>query len=137
MFSAILIPIDLAHVDQMDKALALAATVAKQEGATVHLLGATSSQPTSVAHNVQEYEQKLASFAKSKSDQYGVTMQPHATALHDLPVELNKRILSTARELDCDLIVMQSHIPGPIDHVFASHGGTVAAQAKCSVFVVR
>ena len=40
-------------------------------------------------------------------------------------------------EVGADLVVMATHIPGAAEHLFASHGGSVAAHAKISVFLVR
>ena len=36
-----------------------------------------------------------------------------------------------------DLVIMASHVPGMLEHIFSSHGGYIAQHAKVSVFVVR
>jgi nucleotide-binding universal stress UspA family protein len=40
-------------------------------------------------------------------------------------------------KIGADLVVMASHKPGFLEHIFSSHGGYIAQHATCSVFVVR
>ena len=51
--------------------------------------------------------------------------------------ELDDALAKAASELNCDLVVMGSHVPGFTEHVFASRAGYLASHSNLSVFVVR
>ena len=40
-------------------------------------------------------------------------------------------------ETGCDLVVMASHVPNVMDHIWPSNGGKLAEHVKCSILVVR
>lgn len=56
---------------------------------------------------------------------------------NDVAVDLGNVLIKAAEDMGVDLIVMASHIPGLLEHIFASNAGYVASHAKCSVYVVR
>lgn len=137
MFKTILVPVDLAHKDKLTKALDVAADQAENDQSEVILVGVTGSAPTSSAHNPAEYAEKLAAFAKEFHDTRGVKARPLPVVDHDVAADLNNRLVSIAKAEGADLIVMASHTPGMLDHIFTSHAGHVASHADISVFVVR
>ena len=137
MFSKIMIPVDLRHTDRMDKAIAVAAEIAKQHGSEAHLVGVTQSQPSEIAHNPAEFGEKLANFAADVSEKKGVTFAPHTEISHDIRLDLDDVLARAAKSIGADLIVMASHVPGFADHIFASNAGYLASHASMSVFVVR
>ncbi len=137
MYSTIMVPVDLGHLDRLDKALTSAADLAKHYGAAVTLVGVTAAAPGAVAHNPAEYAGKLRGFADAFAAKHGVAVAAAAYTSHDPTRDLDKTLLAAAQEQGADLIVMASHVPGLPEHVFASHGGGVAAHAPVSVFVVR
>lgn len=47
------------------------------------------------------------------------------------------QILAVAKEVDADLIVMSSHVPGLSDYILGSVAGKVLRYANCSVLIVR
>lgn len=137
MYSTIMVPVDLAHADKLDKALTTAAHIAKQEDAVVLAAGVTTSVPSAVAHNMSEFKDKLASFAAAASGKYGVEMKPVALTGHDPVRDLDEVLMKAIDANDVDLVVMASHLPGVGDHVFASNAGYLASHAPISVCVVR
>lgn len=137
MFERIMVPVDLAHHDSLAKALDCAATMAKQSRAEVIYVGVTAEQPSEIAHNPAEYEAKLKAFAEDQGARHGITSRAHAVASHDPATDLNATLLQAVEDTRADLVVMASHEPGMMDHFWPSHGGKLAEQAKCSVFVVR
>lgn len=137
MFSKIMVPVDLAHADQLEKAISVAADLAKQYGAQATLVGVTQSGPTEVARTPQEYSEKLASFASEVSEKSGVTFSTHSETSHDPTIDLDDTIMRASEAIGADLIVMASHIPGFAEYIFASNAGYVASHSKLSVFVVR
>lgn len=55
MFKKIMAPVDLAHMDRLEKALKCTADLAKHYDAEVIFVGVTSSTPSSMAHTPAEY----------------------------------------------------------------------------------
>ena len=137
MYSNIMIPVDLRHFDQMDKALSVAVDIAKLYGAKVHIVGVTASSPTEVARTPEDFAEKLAAFAAERSKSLGFTFIPHSEISHDLAVDLDDVLARTAEAISIDLIVMASHVPGFAEHLFASNAGYLASHASMSVLVVR
>ncbi|MBM9594777.1 universal stress protein [Roseitranquillus sediminis] len=138
MYKRIMVPVDLAHADKLDKALDVAARLAADMGgASLVYVGVTAETPSSVAHSPREYAEKLAAFARDQASAHGITTDSHAITAHDAAVELDRLLIGAAKEMGADLIVMASHMPGLAEHIFQSHAGDVASHAPCSVFVVR
>ncbi len=137
VYKKIMVPVDLGHQDRLEKALTTAATLSAQYGAPVTFVGVTTAAPGSVAHNPAEYSGKLQTFAESQAQAHGLTADSRSYVSHDPSTDLNRTLLQAAADTGCDLIVMASHVPGFGDHIRASHGGNIAANAPVSVFVVR
>jgi len=137
MFKSIMVPVDLEHAEQLERALALAADLGRHENATLTYVGVTTHLPSAVAHSTQEYAKKLQDFAKAQSAEHGLPTASQAYASHDPTIDLTDTLLKAIDEIGADLVVMASHVPGVAEHVFASHGGGLASHAKVSVFLVR
>jgi nucleotide-binding universal stress UspA family protein len=137
MFKKLMLPIDLAHVARLEKALQAGVDLARLYGCPVALVGVTAETATSIAHNPAEYAAKLEQFGADLAEKQGIVVETRAYAAHDPSIDLDKTILGAARDTGCDLIVMASHVPGIPEHFFASHGGAIASHAHVSVFVVR
>lgn len=137
MFKKILVPVDLDHVDRLQKALTVAATEARQHGAIVVYMGVTGETPGAVAHNPKEYEAKLAAFVSEQTTMHGIAAEAMAVVSTDPATQINKLILKAASECGADLLVMASHPPRILDWILPSHGGYVAEHAEISVFVIR
>jgi len=63
LYKKIAVPVDLAHTDKLDKAINVAADMAKLYGADVTYISVTAATPGPGGHNPQEYERKLQQFA--------------------------------------------------------------------------
>lgn len=137
MFHKIMVPVDLAHLGALDRALEIAGTLAKSSEATVCYVGVTAETPTALAHNPAEYGEKLAGFAADQAARHGIDTESLAKASHDPAIDMNGTLLRAIDETGADLVVMQSHVPTLADHLWPSHGGLVASRAKVSVLVVR
>ena len=130
-------PVDLAHVERLGKALATATDLARHYGIPLCFVGVTANVPTAVAHNPTEFGEKLEAFGAAQAKQRGVAVDTVAYSSHDPAADLDQRLIAAAQEIGADLIVMASHVPGLPEHFFASNAGAVASHAKISVFVVR
>jgi nucleotide-binding universal stress UspA family protein len=137
MFKHIMVPVDLTHAERMSRALEAAGSLGKAHGAKVTYVGITAETPTAIAHSPTEYAAKLDTFAQGEGKAHGITARSKAYASHDPSIDLNDTLLKAADELEADCIVMASHIPNLADHLWPSHGGTVARRAHASVFVIR
>ncbi len=137
MYKTIMIPVDLEHADQLEKALATGADLAKHYHAALHAVGVTSAAPGVVAHNPSEYADKLEAFAAKQTARHGVDFKAKAMVSHDPAVDLDETLKRAATEIGADLVVMASHVPGFFDYVFASRAGYLASHSDLSVFVVR
>ncbi|MEP1206420.1 MAG: universal stress protein [Rhizobiaceae bacterium] len=137
MFKQMMVPVDLEHADQLEKSLAVAANAAKQYDMPVCYVGVANSQPSPVAHNPEEFDQKLAAFAQSQSDKHGHSATSRTFVGHDLVADVDDVLLKAVKEIDADLVVMASHIPTLVNYVWPSNGGKIASHAEASVFVVR
>ncbi len=137
MYKTIMVPVDLAHADRLDKAVGTAAGLGKLHGANVHLVGVTSSAPGAVAHTPAEYADKLKAYVAEQSGKYDYPLQDHVVHCNDPAVELDDALKKAGEEMGVDLVVMASHVPGFMDHLFHSNAGHLATHTDISVFIVR
>lgn len=137
MYEKVMVPVDLAHVERLEKAIGVSTDIAKHYRIPVCFVGVTAETPTEVAHTPQEYAAKLKEFGAMQAKTHGLDVDTAAYPSHDPAVDLEKTLIGAAKEHGADLIVMASHVPGFPEHIFASHAGAVASHAEVSVFVVR
>lgn len=137
MFSKIMVPVDLAHADRLAKAITIASAVARADNAELVYVGVTPPTPSGVAHNPREFAAKLDAFAATEKAVRNLRITDHVVISHDPSIDLGERLVEAARDMNADLVVMASHLPGLADHIFHSNAGYVAAHAPCSVYVIR
>jgi nucleotide-binding universal stress UspA family protein len=137
MYTKIMVPVDLAHVERLGKALDTAADLAKRYGVPACYVGVTASTPSQVAHTPQEHDEKLARFGAEQAAKHGIEAETASYTSHDPAVDLGEKLLEAVKDTRSDLIVMASHVPGLPEHLFASNAGAVASHAHVSVFVIR
>lgn len=137
MFTRIMAPVDLAHIERLGRALDCAADLAKHYDIPIFYVGVTSAAPSQVAHNPEEFSAKLNAFAQSEAKRNGVQTSAHISIAHDPTTEIDDALLRAIKETGADLVVMASHVPNVMDHIWPSNGGKLAEYAKCSVMVVR
>ncbi|MEM7211740.1 MAG: universal stress protein [Pseudomonadota bacterium] len=137
MFDRIMLPVDLANAETLTKSIEVATEMAKAHDASITVVGVTGTGPGPVAKTPESYAEKLNAFASDLATKSGTEVESQAIADVDPAADLSVALLGAARDMDADLIVMASHVPGMLEHVFASHAGYVASHAKCSVTVVR
>jgi nucleotide-binding universal stress UspA family protein len=137
MYTKIMVPVDLAHAERLDKAITTAVDLAKHYGIAICFVAVTAETPTEVAHTPREFADKLKAFGARQAQAHGLEIDTAAFPSHDPAVDLDRTLIMAAHQCGADLIVMASHVPGLVDHIFASHAGAVASYADVSVFVVR
>ncbi len=137
MFTKILVPLDLGHLDNLSGALSVAAQMAKSHNAEVIYVGVYGNLPTEDVPPPQDYSAKLKAFSDEQAAAHDITTTSVPVFSHDPQAELTSALLSAAADANADLIVMASHIPGWAEHIFHSNAGYIASYAPISVFVVR
>ncbi len=137
MFSKIMVPVDLEHAVAVEKSIKVAADLAKLNEADIFLVGVTATPPGTVAHNPAEYQQKLEEFAADHSSRYKCVMTPRVVLCNDPAAELDRALEDYGKDINVDLVVMASHVPGFMDHLFHSRAGHLATHTDISVFIVR
>ena len=138
MYRKILVPVDLAHIGQLEKALATATDLSKHYSIPICFVSVGAAAPGVVAHNPAEFKARLDEFTQTESESRGlVQVTSMALTAHDPSVDLDKVLMKAIEESDADLVVMQSHIPGFPEYLFASNAGYIAMHSKVTVLVVR
>jgi len=136
VFKRIMIPVDLAHAGNLERALRVVADLASHYGSEVVFVGVTGELPSSVAHNPGEFSAKLETFAAEECKARGVaSFKAHTIVAHDPAVEIDGLLQKAVDDLGADLVVMGSHIPRLFE--MRTHGGHLAGHTHTSVFLVR
>lgn len=135
MYSRILVPVDLDHVDKLTKAFDLAGRTANKSSATVVYVNAVPT--TSARTEGERMAERLNDFAAGQAKKHGIKTADHVALRGALHLNVGKDIIMAAKEANCDLIVMASHVPGMKEHIFSSNSGYVVSHASISVYVVR
>jgi nucleotide-binding universal stress UspA family protein len=137
MYSTIAVPVDLGHVERLEKALRTAVDLARHYGATLHYVGATTETPGPLAHDPAEFNAKLDAFAKAEGVRHGIEARARMVVCLDMTIDLDQHLLAAFQDVGADLVVMASHLPGAKEHLFSSNAGWIASHAAISVLVVR
>ncbi|QYX57949.1 universal stress protein [Roseovarius sp. SCSIO 43702] len=137
MFKKIMVPVDLAHKEDLGKALNCARDLARHYGAEIVYVGVTTTTPSQTAHNPKEYQSKLDAFAQEQARDGDITASAKMLLSHDPRSDVDDVLLKAVGDTGADLVVMASHMPNILDYVWPSNGGKIAEHAKCSVMVVR
>lgn len=137
MYRKIVVPVDLAHADRLEKALLTAGALAKLFSAPVVYVGVTGPVPDSVARGPDAYRQRLEDFARAQAEAHGIETSAHPIVSGDPAAELSRLLRRATQEVGADLVIMASHPPSALDWILPSQGGSVAEHAEASVFVVR
>lgn len=130
-------PVDLAHIGRLERALDCAADLARHYDVPITYVGVTSTAPTRMAHNPHEFDRKLQAFARNQAGKYGIDATAHTAIAHDPITEIDDVLIRAIDRTGSDLVVMASHVPNAVDHLWPSNGGKLAGHARCSVMVVR
>lgn len=138
MYTRILVPVDLDNADKLSKSLELAAKIAKENNAKVVYVDVVDAIPTmSPRTEGEKTADQLRKFATTQAQAFDIQTEDQVALRGDLHVNVGADIVKAAKDYDCDLIVMASHVPGIKEHFLSSNAGYVASHAPVSVYVVR
>lgn len=139
MYRKIMVPVDLQHVEKIDKSLSTAADLARLWKATVCYVAVSGQVPNRVAPNPEKFEVEMDMFAREQRERFGIETEYRVVSSVDVPVELDDKLLGAVEEVGADLVVMASHVPGVADrlHLMSSNSAYIVRHSNVSVFVVR
>ena len=141
MTNSILLPIDLDQQSSWEHSLPVAAKMARDEGAELHVLSVIPDYGMSVVssffppdhaqNTMREAEKLIKKFvADNLPDDLTVKAHVHFGSIY-------KEVLKVADEIDCGLIIMASHRPESKDYLLGPNAARVVRHARQSVYVVR
>lgn len=136
-YRKIMVPVDLAHLDSLKKALTTAADLACHYAIPVCYVSVASGREVMTPRRADEFQESLDSFALEQAEQYGFEATARAYVEQQASADIRRTLMTAIDESEADLVVMASHIPDPDDRVFASNAAFVAASAMVTVMVVR
>lgn len=137
MYRKIMVPVDLEHLDQLDRALEEARALAALHKAELVYVGVSVPTPSPVAHTPAEYAARLKAFAAEEGARARRPASAYPIISHDPAADLDSQLLEAISAVDADLVVMGSHRPGWREHIFSSNAGYIATHAPVSVMIVR
>lgn len=137
MFNRIMVPVDLAHLDAIEKSLTVAADLATHYNAEICYVGVTATTPGNIARTPEEYGTKLASFTKEQGRKHGLTAESRVYTASDPVPMVDDLLIKAVSETGADLLVMSTHLPKKLDVIMPSNGSKVAKHTDISVFLVR
>jgi len=143
MYERLLVPVDLSDTSSLDKALPVAASLAKGEASEIHVLTVvpTSGMAVVGSYLPEDYADKAAEGARealakaleSKRD----LCSPAALKGHVAKGSVYQEIMHAADSLKCDAIVMTAHRPDLKDYLLGPNAARVVRHASQSVMVIR
>ncbi len=143
MYDRLLVPADLGDITSLEKALPVAAALAKGETSEIHVLSVvpTSGMAVVGSYLPDDYAEKamegareaLSAALDGKQALCGVaTLKGHV-----VKGSVYQEIIHTADHLNCDAIVMTAHRPDLKDYLLGPNAARVVRHAKQSVMVIR
>ncbi len=137
MFNHIMVPVNLAEKENLDRAITVACDLGLRHAAQVTLVSVSGGLSAPVSHSTKEYGRKLDKFADEVSQKHGVKIATLNIPSPDPSVEVDTHLRHAIDTLGADLVVIASHMPGWTEYFVSSHGGKLASHAPVSVMVVR
>lgn len=136
MYKTILLPVDLAHLDEGKKTLGIALAL-MSEDTEIILLYVIEDIP-----NWTDIDLPLGFWEKTRESAREALESIAATTDKEVRIEVRSghaysTILKEAKAVNADLIILASHKPGLKDYFIGSNTTKVVSHADCSVLVVR
>ncbi len=141
MFNTILLPIDLDHQSSWEKALPTALEFSRASGGSLHLLTVLPDfgLPIVGQYFPEGYEKQMADHVLQKLHEFVDANVPAEMKVQHIVGEgsVYQVILSIAKKINADVIVMGAHRPELKDYLLGPNAARVVRHADCSVMVVR
>jgi len=140
MFRSVLVPVDVAQPSSWLHALPQAIELAAAGNGTLTVM--TVVRDIKVIFEGAYLPFQIERLVSDARDRLAQIVSEHPSPAAPITQEvrcgsIGHEILAAATEHDCDLIVMASHSPKPLDHFIGPNAAHVAQRAQCSVLVLR
>ncbi len=140
MFKKILAAVDLENSDITGKILQIAADIANDNAAGLHVLSIISSAPVVVSQHLPQGYEKLA-MKKTRQDlatlSASINLAQGDVTCSSRFGDVYREILAYADKTGIDLIVIGCSKRHATDFLLGTNAARVVRHASCSVFVVR
>ncbi len=141
MFKSILLPVDLSADATWEKALPAAVSMARSNGAVMHVASVMPDFGMSIVGSYFEpgFEEKALHELGEQLGKWVAQHVPEGIEVHPhiLHGRVYDQIIEAADRLQVDVIVMGSHRPELKDYLLGPNAARVVRHATQSVFVVR
>jgi nucleotide-binding universal stress UspA family protein len=141
MFRNVLVPIDLSDKHSWRKALPAAIAMCEAFGARLSVITVVPGFGLPIVGQAfpEGYEDKLRQQAARQLKAFVAEQVPDALPTRRIVAEgrIYREILSAAKAIEADLIVMGAHHPELKDYLLGPNAARVVRHADCSVMVVR
>lgn len=141
MFKNVLLAVDVNAQEGASRSAAAAVSLARNEGAMLHLLNVVPNTGMAIvgASLGPEHLPKVVAAAHAELDAWASRNIPDDIAVksHISEGTIYDQIIRVAEELEIDAIVVGSHRPELKDYLIGPNAARVARHAPQSVFVVR
>lgn len=136
-YHKIMVPVDLAHVGALEKALRTAADLATHYRIPVCFVSVHERRDDLADAESDAFQQELENFALDQAERHGFEAMARACLRDASSPDIRETLMRALEESGADLVVMASHLPDVDDRMFASNAAYVAASAPVTVMVVR
>lgn len=140
MYKKILLPVDLDQESSWKKALPVAVEYCQIFGARLHLMTVLPSLEGGLigSYFPPDFEEKARAEAKARLDKLAAKVSGNINVTTEVATgPVYEEILTTARSVEADLIVMASHRPELKDYLLGPNAARVVRHSDISVLVVR
>ena len=136
MFKTILLPVDVAHLDEGHKTLEIALAIMSPDTALVLLYVMEDIPNWTDIHLPPDVKKNSMSSARQALESIAETTDK-AVRIEVREGHAYSTILKEAEALNADLIILASHKPGLKEFFIGSNTTKVVSHASCSVVVAR
>ena len=141
MYKHILLPVDLEAAASSAQAIEAAVAQAQTSGATLHVMTVVPDFGMTLVGTFfpEGFEKVALEEARKRLHQFTAERVPEGIEVQHIVGHgvVYKEILRVADEIDCDLVIMQSHHPELQDYLIGPNASRVVRHVNCSVQVVR
>lgn len=139
MFKIVLVPVDVAHPDEARRILAAARDLTAAWDCALHVMTVVPDVGMAIVGSFLNKAQEDDSLAAAKAELHAA-VEDAGIAPAKLYIKAGKvydRIISTAKEIDADLILVSAHSPELEDYLLGSNAARIVRHSKKSVLVLR
>lgn len=141
MYKDILLPVDLEHDTSWKNSLPIAVEYCEAFKSTLHVMSVIPDSGMSIVNHYfsKDAVKKIIEETKKKLHEFVDAQVPNKITVQHIVTTGNvyESIISTAKTIDADLIIMAAHRPELKDYLLGPNAARVVRHSDKSVLVVR